>query len=98
MRLHILRGMKAEVILAFADICTHEEYMKCDITMLLLWFLPARCGNQVCCTLYTCCTFVIRRLWNQVVVKQCFYVVKLFDIILLAEMCHLTLALSDAGT
>src|SRR6187455_207590 len=62
MRLHILRGMKAEVILAFADICTHEVYMKCDITMLLLWFLPARCGNYVCCTLYTCCTFVIRRL------------------------------------
>ena len=47
MRLHILSGMKAEVILAFADICTHEEYMKCDITMLLLWFLPARCGDQV---------------------------------------------------
>ena len=45
MLLHILRGMKTEVILAFADICTHEEYMKCDITMLLLWFLPARCGN-----------------------------------------------------
>jgi hypothetical protein len=47
MRLHILRGMKAEVILAFAHICTHEVYiyMKCDITMLLLWFLPARCGN-----------------------------------------------------
>jgi hypothetical protein len=45
MRLHILRGMKAEVILAFADICTHEVYMKCDITMLLFWFLPARCGN-----------------------------------------------------
>jgi hypothetical protein len=40
-----VRGMKAEVILAFADICTHEVYMKCDITMLLLWFLPARCGN-----------------------------------------------------
>jgi hypothetical protein len=45
MRLHILRGMKAEVILAFADICTLEVYMKCDITMLLLWFLLARCGN-----------------------------------------------------
>jgi hypothetical protein len=44
MRLHILRGMKAEVILAFAVICTHEVYMKCDIAMLLLWFLPARCG------------------------------------------------------
>ena len=98
MQLHILRGMKAEVILAFADICTHEVYMKCDITMLLLWFLPARCGDQVCCTLYTCCTFVIRRLWNQVVVKQCSYVVKQFDIILLAEMCHLTLALLNAGT
>src|SRR5688500_19506837 len=45
----------------------------------------------------SCCTFVIRRLWNQVVVKQCSYVVKLFDIILLAEMCHLTLALLNAG-
>jgi hypothetical protein len=45
MRLHILRGMKAEVILAFAGICTHEVYMKCDITMLLLWFLPAKCGS-----------------------------------------------------
>ena len=98
MQLHILRGMKTEVILVFADICTHEEYMKCDITMLLLWFLPARCSDQVCCTLYTCCTFVIRRLWNQVVVKQCSYVVEQFDIILLAEMCHLTLALSDADT
>jgi hypothetical protein len=42
---HILRGMKAEVILAFADICTHEVYMKCDITMLLLWFSPVRWGN-----------------------------------------------------
>jgi hypothetical protein len=48
--------------------------------------------------LYTCCTFVIRRLWNQVVVKQCSYVVKQFDIILLVEMCHLTLALLNAGT
>jgi hypothetical protein len=45
MRLHILRGMKEEVILACAVICTHEVYMKCDIAMLLLWFLPARCGN-----------------------------------------------------
>jgi hypothetical protein len=36
MQLHILRGMEAEVILAFADICTHEVYMKCDITMLLV--------------------------------------------------------------
>jgi hypothetical protein len=45
MRLHILRGMKVEVILAFAVICTHEVYMKRDIAMLLLWFLPARCGN-----------------------------------------------------
>jgi hypothetical protein len=52
----------------------------------------------VCCTLYTCYTFVIRRLWNQVVVKQCSYVVKQFDIILLAEMCHLILALLNAGT
>jgi hypothetical protein len=39
MSLRILRGMKAEVILAFAVICTHEVYMKCDIAMLLLWFL-----------------------------------------------------------
>jgi hypothetical protein len=31
MRLHILRRMKAEVILAFAVICTHEIYMKYDI-------------------------------------------------------------------
>jgi hypothetical protein len=46
MRLHILRGMKAEVILAFAVICTHEVYMKCDIAMLLLWFLPTRCGTR----------------------------------------------------
>jgi hypothetical protein len=36
MRLHILRVMKVEVILAFAVICTHEVYMKCDIDMLLL--------------------------------------------------------------
>jgi hypothetical protein len=97
-RLHILRGMKAEAILAFVVICTHEVYMKCGIAMLLLWFLPARCGNQVCCMLYSCCTFIIRRLWNHVVVKQCSYVVKQFDIILLAEMCHLTLALLNAGT
>jgi hypothetical protein len=33
-----------------------------------------------------------------VVVKQCSYVVKQFDIILLAEMCHLTLPLLNAGT
>jgi hypothetical protein len=33
-----------------------------------------------------------------VVVKQCSYVVKQFVIILLAEMCHLTLALLNAGT
>jgi hypothetical protein len=45
MWLYILRGMKAEVILAFAVICTDEVYMKCDIAMFLLWFLPARCGN-----------------------------------------------------
>jgi hypothetical protein len=45
MRLHILRGIKTEVIFSFVDICTHGVYMKCDITMLLLWFLPARCGN-----------------------------------------------------
>jgi hypothetical protein len=45
MRLQILRGMKAEVILAFVVICTHKVYMKRDIAMLRLWFLPARCGN-----------------------------------------------------
>jgi hypothetical protein len=33
-----------------------------------------------------------------VVVKQCSYVVKQFDIILLAEMCHLTLALLNEGS
>ena len=65
MRLHILRGMKAEVILAFADICTHEVYMKCDITMLLLWFLPAMCGDQVCCTLYV--VYVLHRRNKKVV-------------------------------
>jgi hypothetical protein len=32
------------------------------------------------------------------VVTQGSYVVKQFDIILLAEMCHLTLALLNAGT
>jgi hypothetical protein len=37
-------------------------------------------------------------LWNQVVVKQCSYVVKQFDIILHAKMCHPTLALLNAGT
>jgi hypothetical protein len=37
--------MKAEVIFAFAVICTHEVYVKCDIAMLLLRFLPMRCGN-----------------------------------------------------
>jgi hypothetical protein len=50
MRLHILRGMK---VLAFAFICIHEVYMKRDIAMLLLWFLPARCGNHVRCTLFS---------------------------------------------
>jgi hypothetical protein len=45
MQLHISRGMKAEVIFAFAVICTHEVYVKCDIAMLLLRFLPMRCGN-----------------------------------------------------
>jgi hypothetical protein len=45
MQLHISRCMKAEVIFAFAVICTHEVYVKCDIAMLLLRFLPMRCGN-----------------------------------------------------
>jgi hypothetical protein len=38
MQLHIPRGMKAEVIIAFVVICTHEKYMEHDIDMLLLRF------------------------------------------------------------
>jgi hypothetical protein len=34
----IPRGMKAEVIIAFVVICTHEEYVEHDIDMLLLSF------------------------------------------------------------
>jgi hypothetical protein len=36
MQLHIPRGMKAEVIIAFVVICTNEEYAEHDIDMLLL--------------------------------------------------------------
>jgi hypothetical protein len=38
MQLHIPRDMKAEFILAFVVICTHEEYVEHDIDMLLLRF------------------------------------------------------------
>jgi hypothetical protein len=38
MQLHIPRGMKAEVIIAFVVICTHEEYVEHDSDMLLLGF------------------------------------------------------------
>jgi hypothetical protein len=38
MQLHIPRGMKAEVIIAFIVIWTHEEYVVHDIGMLLLRF------------------------------------------------------------
>jgi hypothetical protein len=36
MQLHIPRDMKAEVIIAFVVICTHEEYVEHVIDMLLL--------------------------------------------------------------
>jgi hypothetical protein len=39
MQLHIHRGMKAEVIIAFVVICTQENYVEHDIDMLLLRFL-----------------------------------------------------------
>jgi hypothetical protein len=37
MQLHIPRGMKAEVIIAFVVICTHEEYVEPVIDMLIWW-------------------------------------------------------------
>jgi hypothetical protein len=37
MQLHIPRSMKAEVIIAFVVICTHEEYVEPVIDMLILW-------------------------------------------------------------
>jgi hypothetical protein len=40
MQLHIPRGMKEEVIIAFVVMCTHEEYVERDIDMLLLRFSP----------------------------------------------------------
>jgi hypothetical protein len=40
MQLHIPRGMKVEVIIAFVVICTHEEDVEHDIDMLLLSFFP----------------------------------------------------------
>jgi hypothetical protein len=36
MQLHILRGMKAEVIIVFVVICTHEEYVEPVIDLLIL--------------------------------------------------------------
>jgi hypothetical protein len=38
MQLHIPRGLKAEFIIAFVVICTHEEYVEHDIDILLLRF------------------------------------------------------------
>jgi hypothetical protein len=37
MQLHIPRVMKAEVIIAFVVICTHEEYVEPVIDMLIWW-------------------------------------------------------------
>jgi hypothetical protein len=37
MRHHILRGMKAEVIIAFVVMCTHGENVEPIIDMLILW-------------------------------------------------------------
>jgi hypothetical protein len=37
MLLHIPRGMKAEVIIAFVVMCTHEEYVEPVMDMLILW-------------------------------------------------------------
>jgi hypothetical protein len=37
MQLHIPRGIKAEVIIAFVVMCTHEEYMELVMDMLILW-------------------------------------------------------------
>ena len=50
MRLHTLSGMKAEVILAFADICIHEEYMQ------MVWFytLRGKCYTTYCGRLRKC--------------------------------------------
>jgi hypothetical protein len=36
MQLHIPRGMKAEVIIAFVVMCTHEEYVELVMDMLIL--------------------------------------------------------------
>jgi hypothetical protein len=37
MQVHIPRGMKAEVIIAFVVMCTHEEYVEPVMDMLILW-------------------------------------------------------------
>ena len=37
MQLHIPRGMKAEVIIAFVVMCTDEEYVEPVMDMLVLW-------------------------------------------------------------
>jgi hypothetical protein len=37
MQLHIPRGMKAEVIIAFVVMCTHGEYVELVMNMLILW-------------------------------------------------------------
>jgi hypothetical protein len=37
MQLHILRGMKAEVIIAFVVMCTHGENVEPVMDMLILW-------------------------------------------------------------
>jgi hypothetical protein len=38
MQIHISKDMKAEVIIAFVVICTHEENVEHGIDMLLLRF------------------------------------------------------------
>jgi hypothetical protein len=51
-------------------------------------------------TLYTCCTLIFKKgAVNSVVGKTLFFTLSNYClIILLDEMCHLTLALFDAGT
>jgi hypothetical protein len=56
MQLHILRGMKAEVIIAFVVMCTHGKNVEPVMNMLI-------CGSPLCDfgTLYTCCNLIFKK-------------------------------------
>ena len=79
MQLHMLRDMKAEVIIASIAMCTHGENVEPVMVMLILWISSLCFWNWVFDTLYTCCTLIFKKgVVNSVVGKTRFvYVVHL---------------------